>query len=302
MVSKISVVINTLNEAQSIEKVIKSVSWADELIICDMYSDDKTVEITKKAGAKVFFHKREDFVESARNFAVSKASSDWILVLDPDEEIPASLADRLKDIASKMEEIDYVRIPRKNLIFGHFMQASMWWPDYNIRFFRKGKVKWSNLIHRPPEVIGNGLDLPAEEKYAIIHSNYSTISDFIKKMDRYTGIQAVELREEGYQFNWKDFFKKPLGEFLSRFFAGQGHKDGLHGLALSLLQAFSFLVVYLKVWEKLKFKEQEINLSELKEETQISGKAIEYWFKNGDQTSLLFRNRNFFKKILKVFK
>lgn len=294
MENKISVVINTLNEEKYIEKVMKSVNWADEIIVCDMYSEDKTAEIAKKLGAKVFFHKREDYVEPARNFAVSKASNDWILVLDPDEEIPGSLAERLMDTASKMREIDYVRLPRRNLIFNHFMQASMWWPDYNIRFFKKNRVKWGNLIHRPPETFGQGLDLPVDEKYAIVHKNYDSISDFIKRMDRYTSVQAAELGKGEYQFKWQDLLGRPLGEFLSRFFAGHGYKDGLHGLALSLLQAFSFLVVYLKVWENLKFKELKIDLSEFKNEAQVDGKEIDYWLKN--------ENRNLLKEIFKIFK
>jgi len=279
MAPKISVVINTLNEEQNIERAIKSVNWADELIVCDMYSEDKTVEIAKKLGAKIFFHKREDFVETARNFAVSKASNDWVLVLDPDEEVIDSLKERLIEISSKTKQIDYVRIPRKNLIFGHWMKASMWWPDYNIRFFKKEKVKWQSKIHRPPQTIGEGLDLPVEEKYAIIHQNYVTISQFLTRMDRYTTIQAEELKQERYNFKWKDLFEKPLNEFLSRFFANSGYKDGIHGLALSFLQAFSFLVVYLKLWEMDKFKEGDINLLSLEDQKNKSAYAINYWMK-----------------------
>lgn len=293
MVNQISVVINTFNEEKNIKRAIESVAWADEIIVCDMYSADKTVEIAKKLGAKVVFHKKLSYVEPARNFAISKASNDWVLILDPDEEVSGSLKDRLVEIAYKMDNINYVKIPRKSLIFGKWMQASMWWPDLNIRFFKKGKVIWGDKIHRPPEALGEGLDLPAEEKLSIIHHNYQTIGQFIERMNRYTDIQAKELQEEGYKFSWKDLLQKPLNEFLSRFFANKGYQDGLHGLALSILQAFSFLVVYLKVWEKLKFKEQEIDLSELKSEVKISGKAIEYWFKN--------ENRNFLKKIYKIF-
>ena len=102
------------------------------------------------------------------------------------------------------------------------------------------------------------------------------------------------MNKEGYKFKWVDLFEKPLNEFLSRFFANKGYQDGLHGLSLSLLQAFSFLAVYLKVWEKLKFKEQEIDLSEFKNEVQVNGKKIEYWFKD--------ENRNLLKKLYKIFK
>ncbi len=294
MDKRISVVINTLNEEKNIEQAIKSVKWADEIIVCDMRSEDKTVEIAKKLGAKIFLYKKEGFVEPARNFAISKASNEWILILDADEQISETLAKRLQEIAQKMHQIDYIKIPRKNLIFGHWMKYCGWWPDYNIRFFKKGKIKWTNKIHRPPESLGQGLDLPAEEQFALIHYSYQTISQFLGRLDRYTTIQAEELKKEGYNFGWQDLFEKPLGEFLSRFFAMRGYKDGLHGLALSLLQAFSFLVMYLKLWEIEKFQEQNIDLSELKTQKDKSTEAIDYWIRRSKQSSSLFER--LFKK------
>lgn len=299
MQAKISVVINTLNESRNIQRAIKSISWADEIIVCDMYSQDSTSEIARKLGAKIFLHKREDFVEPARNFAISKASNEWILVIDPDEQIPESLSKRLQEIANSMKQVDYIRLPRKNLIFGHFMQAAMWWPDYNIRFFRKGKIVWTDKIHIPPKVSGEGLDLPADEKWAIIHNHYDSISQFLERMIRYTKIQANELREEGYKFDWKDLIKKPLEEFLGRFFANRGFEDGLHGLALSLLQSFSFLIVYLRVWEMERFKPETLGLAELKEISKQSGNEIEYWFKHADLSKNNFKR--FFQKLKNKF-
>ena len=130
--------------------------------------------------------------------------------------------------------------------------------------------------------------LPAEVQYAIIHHSYETISQFIERMNKYTTIEAEELKKEGYIFNWKDLFEKPLSEFLSRYFANSGYKDGLHGLALSFLQAFSFLVVYLKLWEIGKFKEYQINLEELNSQKDKSEKTIDYWIKKSDQSGDLF--------------
>lgn len=276
---KISVIINTINEEKNIDRVINSVKWADEIIVCDMYSEDKTVKIAKSLGAKAFFHKRLEYVEPARNYAISQASNNWILVLDPDEEVSEDLKERLIKIAERMEQIDYVRIPRKNLIFGSWMQASMWWPDYNIRFFKKDKVSWSDNIHRPPEALGQGLDLPEEEKWAIIHHHYQSISQFLERMIRYTKVQAEQLDKEGYKFDWSDLITKPLGEFLSRFFANNGYKDGVHGLALSFLQAFSQLVLYLRLWEMDGFKKKDLTLKELSLINKESVKQIDYWFK-----------------------
>ncbi len=298
MVSQISVVINTLNESRNIEKVIESLDWADEVVAVDDGSTDETLEILhglkkRLKTLKVFQHQGEGYVEPARNFAISKASGDWILILDADEDIPESLIKRLTEIAEKMKQIDYVRIPRKNIIFNHFMRESMWWPDYNIRFFKKGKVKWSNKIHRPPEVSGQGLDLPPDENYAIIHHSYQTITQYLQRMDRYTTIQAEELRKEGYKFNWPDLLEKPLGEFLSRFFANKGYQDGLHGLTLGLLQAFSFLVVYLKLWEVSNFKEEKVEVAELKNQIDKSSGNINYWINKTRQKG------SFFERIFK---
>ncbi len=282
MNGKISVVINTLNDQSNIGRVMNSVAWADEILICDMHSDDDSAVVAKKMGAKIIFHKRLDYVEPARNFAVSKASHEWILVLDPDEEIPSGLADKLKYLVANPGVTTYLEVPRKNIIFGRWMKASMWWPDYNIRFFKAGKVLWSDRIHRPPKTEGQGVRLPDEERWAIIHHHYSSISQFLNRMDRYTGIQAEELIKDGYDFKWIDLINKPLGEFLGRFFANKGYEDGLHGLALSGLQSFSFLIVYLKTWEMREFIKQDPSFDEVKTAFKEAGKEISYWLKYGN--------------------
>lgn len=282
MQPKISVVINTFNEEQTIERAIRSVDWADEILVCDMRSSDNSAVLAKQLGSKVIFTKARDFVEPARNFAISKAAHDWVLVLDPDEEIPESLASRLKEMVAKPIVSTYVEIPRKNIIFGKWVKASMWWPDYNIRFFKKGSVTWNDKIHRPPKTEGQGIKLPEDERWAIIHHHYDNIGQYLQRLDRYSSVQARELKQDGYQFHWPDLLNKPLAEFLSRYFANRGFEDGLHGLALSLLQAFSFLVVYLKVWQAQEFKEQELNLEEVRQAAQQGGEEITYWFKYGN--------------------
>lgn len=285
MRSKISVVINTLNEEENIKRAIDSVATiADEIVLCDMYSTDKTVEIAKKLGAKIFYHKNIGFVEPARNFAVSKAEGDWVLVLDADEEISAKLSEHLKKIV-ELNNCDFVNIPRKNIIFGKWMHASMWWPDPLIRFFRKGTVIWSDEIHRPPTTKGVEFNLPFEQDLAITHYNYKSISEFLLRMDRYSTIQAEEIFDKGEKFNWRDLVTKPLNEFLSRFFAHRGFEDGVHGLALALLQSFSFLIVYLKLWELEKFKEEKLAVKEVEDLAKKSGKEINYWFRYIDLSS-----------------
>ncbi len=276
---KISAVINTFNEEKNITRAIKSVAFTDEVIVCDMHSTDQTAEIAKKLGAKVVFHKHVGFVEPARNFAISEAKNDWIFILDADEEISSELASRLQQIA-ELNSTDYVQIPRKNIIFGHWMKYAMWWPDYHVRFFKKGHVSWKNEIHSKPEVDGRGATLDGNESLAIVHHHYTSVSEFINRMNRYTDIQAKDLVKDNYRFMWPDLILKPLDEFLSRYFALQGFRDGLHGLTLSLLQAFSHFVVYLKVWEIEKFEERDLQLEDIKVEFRESGRRLKYWINN----------------------
>lgn len=296
MTPKVTAVINTFNEEKNIERALKSVSWADEILVCDMYSDDNTAVIARKLGAKIIFHKRAGFVEPARNLAISKAETEWVLILDADEEIPGSLADKIKDIITKDGVVTHVEIPRRNIIFGKSLKASMWWPDYNIRLFKKGAVTWGNKIHSRPSTTGQGLRLPELESLAIVHHHYGSVSQFIQRMDRYTSVQAKELKESGYEFKWHDLLTKPLGEFLSRYYANRGFEDGLHGFSLSLLQAFSHFVMYLKVWEKKEFPPQNISNEELGGVFRNAGDEIKYWLKYGNLS------KNKFKRVLQKIK
>lgn len=275
--AKVSVVINTLNAQEALPRTIASVkNFADEIVVVDMKSDDATVKIAKRLGARVFSHPRLLYVEPARNFAVSKAKGDWILVLDVDETIPKTLQKHLLSII-KTSKNDYFRLPRKNLIFGKWIKHSRWWPDYNIRFFKKGHVSWSEIIHAVPMTHGRGADIPAKESLAIIHDNYPTLESYLERMNRYTSVQAALLVKEGYQFDWKDLIKKPTSEFLSRYFKGEGYKDGIHGLALAGLQTFSELVLYLKVWQAEKFPEQNPNLTEVRMELEKAQSQTSWW-------------------------
>lgn len=273
----ISVVINTLNEEANLPRAIASVkSFADEIVVVDMESADKTAEVAKSLGAKVFTHKKTGYVEPARNFAISKTGNPWVFVLDADEEVPQGLALQIQKIL-KNPKADYYRIPRKNIIFGHWMKHSRWWPDYNIRFFKKGMVSWNEIIHAVPMTQGAGGEVEAKEVYGIVHHNYDSVEQYIERMNRYTSQHAILKIKEGYKFSWKDIVIKPSNEFLSRYFFGEGYKDGLHGLALSLLQAFSELTVYLKIWQSEKFIEQNPTISEISSLINEEEKELHYW-------------------------
>jgi len=276
-VDGISVVINTLNEEKNLPRALASIkSFASEVVVCDMESNDQTVAIAENAGAQVYTHKRTGYVEPARNFAIGKANRTWILLLDADEEIPKKLADKLKDLSHK-PTADYYRIARKNIIFGSWIKHTRYWPDYNIRFFKKGFVSWNEVIHSVPTTQGNGADLADKEETAILHYNYNSIGQYLDRMNRYTDIQAELLIREKHKFLWKDLIEKPTQEFVSRYFAGEGYKDGLHGLAISLLQAFSEIILYMKVWQEEKFMEQSITTDEVTIELGKTKKELDWW-------------------------
>jgi len=247
--AKISAVITTWNEAANLEECLSSLGFADEIVVVDMESTDNTVKIAKQYTDKVYHTKYTGYVEPARNFSIGKATGNWVLIIDADERVPNTLASKLRQTADN-DGADFVRLPRKNMVFGQWLKYSRWWPDYNIRFFKKGCVTWSDAIHRPPVTEGEGINLDPEPEFAMIHHHYRTIDEYLNRLIRYTNQQAKELMSEGYQFSISDLINKPISEFLSRFFAGEGYKDGLHGLALALLQSFSMFVVYLKVWQE----------------------------------------------------
>lgn len=253
---KISAVVNTRNEEANIVDCLKQLSFCSEIVIVDMESEDNTVALAKEYTHKVFSHKNVGFVEPARNFAISKAVGDWILIVDADERVPKTLAKQLQSIA-ETAEFDFVRVPRQNLVFGSWLQHSRWWPDYNIRFFKKGTVNWQDEIHSVPVTTGKGFNLPAESGYSLIHHHYKSLDEYLIRTMRYANQQAKELIDSGYKLDLKDFIVKPISEFNSRFFAGEGYKDGVHGFILSLLQFFAILLIYLKVWEKAGFPENK---------------------------------------------
>ncbi len=274
----ISVVINVVKEELDyLPAALKSVvGWADEIVIINMEAGPEIQHIAKEFSTQVIPHKRESCVEIARNFSLTKATSDWVLILDPDEQVAQSLKTKLSQIVDQ-NECDYVRLPRKNIIFGKWMQHSRWWPDYNIRFFKRGFVEWDEKIHSIPLTKGRGTDLPAEENLALIHYHYQSISQFLQRTDRYTNQQLHNLQADNYHFHWSDLITKPTNEFLSRYFAGAGYKDGLHGLAMSLLQFISELTLYLKAWEADKFSPRPIKPQQFEKVFKKSIKDSIWW-------------------------
>lgn len=245
----ISTVVVNLNEAEKLEKCFKNLTgFADEIVVLDIGSTDQSMDVCKKYGAKVFRHAFVSYVEKVRNYAISKVSGDWVLVLDPDEIIGDTLKSKLKTVALE-DTYQAVNTPRKNIFFGRWISHTNWWPDRHIRFFKKGKVKWSNRIHSYPEVEGKILNLEAREDLAITHFGYESVAEFMDRQNRYSTIEAENLFSSGVRFSWVSFFWKPKREFLVRFIRHVGFLDGFYGLTLTILMMIYQLQVMVKLWE-----------------------------------------------------
>lgn len=251
----ISVVLVNLNEAGKLERCFKSLSgFADEIVILDLGSSDRSLAICKEHNAKVFNHPFVPFVEKVRNLAVSKAKGEWVLVLDPDETISDSLKDKLKQVSLE-DKFVAVNISRKNIFFGKWIAHTNWWPDKHVRFFKKGSVEWSEKIHRYPKISGKVLSLQAKEDLAIEHFGYDSISEFLDRQNRYSTIEAENLFSNGVKFSLLNLFWKPKREFLVRFLRHAGFLDGFEGFALTILMMIYQVQVMIKLWELEKQKQ-----------------------------------------------
>src|SRR3989344_7198804 len=234
---KISVVISAYNEEKMIEECLKSVkNFADEIILVDNTSEDKTVEIAKKYADKVFIRANDPvMLNRNKNFGFTKASGDWIISLDADERLTPKLSTEIRKSISQNQYWGY-EIPRENIIFGKWIKHSIWWPDYNLRLFKNGKGKFPlKHVHEKLVVTGRVSKL----KNPMVHYNYQTVSQFIKKLDTtYTESETKNFIKSGKSINWYDSIRWPVADFAKTFFFDKGYKDGLHGLVLSIFQAF----------------------------------------------------------------
>lgn len=289
---KLSIVISAFNEEKKIEDCLKSASFADEIIFVDNTSSDKTLEMVKKYTSKIFVRENNLMLNVNKNFGFSKASGDWVLSLDADERITPGLAREIKSTIEQPNNrtIDGFWIPRKNIAFGKWIEHAGWYPDYQLRLFKRGKGKFEEKhVHEMIKVRGKTERLNSP----LIHLNYESIGQFLDKMVRiYTPNEAMNLYKKGIRVKPYDAINYPLREFLTRYFSLEGYKDGLHGLVLSLFMAFYHFVIFALLWEKQGFKKQNLSLEQTEKEFKKSSKEIFYWIKREK-----VKNANLLKKL-----
>lgn len=248
----ITLIIHTKNEEKNIKDCIDSAKdIANEILVIDMESSDKTVVLAKKLGARVISIKNYSYIELARNFGISKAKSEWVFSLDADERLPKSLIPKILKIVDE-DKYDVVQFPFKNFIFKKWIEHTGWWPDYHPRLFRKGFLIWPKVIaaHQPPPVSGRILTLDPKEENAVIHYNITTVDQFLQKMFRHIGKDNFFEKNKLTTENVMNYIN---GQFRWRYFDQKGYLDGTHGFVLSKLMEFYWFLHFIKYWESVGF-------------------------------------------------
>jgi glycosyltransferase involved in cell wall biosynthesis len=275
---KISVIINTFNEERNIRNCLETVKWADEIIVVDMYSDDKTVEIAKEYTDKIYFFERMGYVEPARKYALEKAKNEWVLLVDADEITPLKLKNKLVEIMEK-DLADVVYIPFNTYFFGRLMKGTGWGPlqDVHPRFFKKSFVSFSSAVHSFFNISDKArVFYITDPEYGFIHFNYIDVEHFLEKLNRYTTIEAKNMYDGIKPVpTLPNFLIKLIKEFFGRFIKKKGYADGIYGFSLSILMVAYHVSGFLKYKIMKEYNSKEPREKIISKYNEIAKKIIE---------------------------
>ena len=227
-------VVLTLNEERHLPDCLRSLAWADERVVFDSYSGDRTCEIAREQGARVIQHRFEDYA-GQRNAALERVEADWVFFVDADERATPPLAEEVRDVIRQTERAGWW-VPRHNYIFGRLTLHAGWHPDYQLRLLRRGRARYD-----PERPVHELVLLDGPEGYlrnSLVHLNYDTVGEFIARQYRYADYDAGILRRSGRRPKWQHFLSGPARQFFWRWVTLQGYRDGWHGLRLSALMAY----------------------------------------------------------------
>lgn len=242
----VTVTIITLDEADHIGTAIDSVAWADEIVVVDAGSRDETVRIAQARGARVETRAWSGWSDQ-KNFAAALASHDWILSLDADERVTPELAREIRALLVGDPPLAGYRMPRVAYHLGRWIRTTDFYPDYQTRLYNRRAARWSSRrVHESVSVDGATGQLTHE----LQHFSFRNLSDQIARINRYTSLAADELYESGARATTVDLVLHPIGAFLRNYVLRRGLADGVPGLIISLLGAWSVLLKYAKLWER----------------------------------------------------
>jgi glycosyltransferase involved in cell wall biosynthesis len=246
----ISVVILTKNEEKNILDCLESVVWADEIIVVDDCSEDRTIDVIKNYSnkkIKIYTKKLLDDFSEQRNFALSKTTKKWVLFLDADERITKELREEINDFIidkSKSSDTQGFYIQRKDIIWGKELLHGETGEIKLLRFAKKDSGVWVGKVHEVWQVEGK---IGEFENY-IIHYPHQTVDEFLKEINMYTTLRANELFEKKIHVKTRDIILYPLGKFIKNYFIKLGFLDGIEGFVFSIFMSLHSFLVRGKLW------------------------------------------------------
>ncbi|HPI37513.1 MAG TPA: glycosyltransferase family 2 protein [Ignavibacteriaceae bacterium] len=244
MKSTLSVVVIAFNEGKNIRSCLESAKWADEIVVVDSGSTDDTMLIAKDFTDKIISKKWEGY-STQKQFALDQANCDWVLSLDADERISPELKTEIEKILANGSIYDGYKIPRKNHLLGRWIKSCFWYPDQQLRLFKKGKASVTDVkVHEGFQIEGEAGTLNGD----IIHLTYQNFFDTFDKVNRYSTL-AAEDRAGKKRIKGRDLVFHPVAAFLTDFISRKGYKDGVYGLMIALINMTTNLMMYMKMWE-----------------------------------------------------
>ncbi len=244
---KLTAIIPTGNEAHNIEAVIASVSFADEILIADSFSNDGTYEKALSLGAKVI-RRKFNYSADHKNWAIPQAKHEWILLLDADERVTPKLKTEIIDfLKSNTHKHVAYWISRENNFMGKPVNYSGWKNDSVIRLFRRDDCRYKDiLVHE--EIIVNTQGSIGKLKHKLYHNTYISFDKYIEKKNKYASWQAKDFDKKTGRLTPYHFIIKPFWRFFKHYILQGGFRDGVVGLTISYIQAYSVFTRYVKLW------------------------------------------------------
>lgn len=245
--AKLTVLLPTFNEEKMITDCLESIKWADEILVVDSYSTDRTLEIARSYGAHVIQH---EYINSAKqkNWAIPQCSNEWVLQIDADERLDDTLQKEIKHILTNPpKEIDGYRINFKHHLLGGWIRHGKHYPEYHLRLFRRDAGQFQEReVDAHVIVPGNVITLTGH----IMHYGTESISQRLRPLDRYTKYESDEREKQGRRFSWFNVTLRPMATFLYYFIYKEGFLDGMRGMIIAVLKADFVFWTYAKLWEK----------------------------------------------------
>lgn len=243
----LSCAIITLNEADNLSRTLSAISFVDDIVVVDSGSTDDTVEIAKSFGARVYYHKFDNYADQ-KNFAIEKTKHDWVLAIDADEVVSPKLKEEILDIFSKTHDnTKGYLVPRLTFYLGKWIRFGGYYPNYQIRLFQKSEGQFSSgLVHERVKLSGK----PTKLKNPLFHYSYKNISDHLKFIDHYSSLFAEEEFRKGKRNSILWAFLKGCFKGFYMYWIRLGILDGKQGFVLALLGFYYNFLKYLKLYEK----------------------------------------------------